>query len=87
MRAPQDPVTPQANLCSPFLTVQPVDSPDLILRNGLFPGQGGVDVHEGAGVQRVHEPQRVSDFVSCDVDQVGEPDAWKGNGKPAAWNG
>ena len=36
-------------------TVKSVDPPDFILRDGLLPSQSGVDVHEGVGVQGVHE--------------------------------
>ncbi|KAI1231512.1 Cyclin-dependent kinase 11B, partial [Lamprotornis superbus] len=52
-----------------FLTVEPVDSPHFILGNALFACQGGVDVHEGVGIQRVHEPQGVSNLVGCHVHQ------------------
>lgn len=50
MRAPQHPGTALQSR-SLLLTVEPVDSPHLILGDALFTSQGGVDVHEGVGVQ------------------------------------
>lgn len=39
-------------------------------------------MHEGTGVQGVHETQGMSYFVSCHVDQVCKPNAWERKGKP-----
>lgn len=83
MRAPQHPGTALQSR-SLLLTVEPVDSPHLILGDGLFASQGGVDVHEGVGVQRVHEAQGVSDLVGCHMDQVCEPNSW--GKRKTSWN-
>lgn len=68
-----------------FLTVEPVDSPHFILGNALFARQGGVDVHEGVGVQRVHEAQGVADLVGCHVDQVCQPHPWGEENQLGLW--
>lgn len=83
MRAPQHPGTALQSR-SLLLTVEPVDSPHLILGDGLFASQGGIDVHEGVGVQRVHEAQGVSDLVGCHMDQVCEPNSW--GKRKTSWN-
>lgn len=57
------------------LTVQPVQPPQLVLRQRLPAAQRGVQVHERPAVLRVHQAQRVADLVGRHVHQVGEPDA------------
>lgn len=57
------------------LTVQPVQPPQLVLRQRLPAAQSGIQVHECPAVLRVHQAQRVADLVGRHVHQVGEPDA------------
>lgn len=60
-------------------TIQSLESPDIILRHELAAGQGGVEMHNGRRVLRVHQTQRVTDLVSCYMHQVSQPDSCSQN--------
>lgn len=67
--------TPHPARPPPAPTVEPVQPPQLVLRQRRPAAQRGVQVHERAAVLRVHEAQRVADLVGRHVHQVGEPHA------------
>lgn len=54
-------------------TVEPVQTPHLILCDELAPCQSCIQVHQSFGIHGVHESQDVTDFVSRHVDEIRQP--------------
>lgn len=51
-----------------------MQTPHLILRDQLPPRQGCVQVHDGLGIQGVHQSQNVANLMSRHMDQIRQPD-------------